>query len=239
MFMRAVILAGGKGTRLKPYTTVFPKPLMPVGDMPILEIILRQLAANRICDITIAVGHLAELIQAFFNNGSNFGVNIDYSMENKPLGTAGPLSLIDNLDSDFLVMNGDVLSTIRYADIIKQHKASKATCTIAVRKRNVKIDFGVLELDDTSTVRRYIEKPTYNYTVSMGIYVFSPTVMQFIKKREYLDFPDLVQLLLEKGEKVYAYQSDDYWLDIGRPDDYQQAVDEFEANRHLFLPDNN
>jgi len=234
--MKAVILAGGKGTRLKPYTTVFPKPLVPVGDMPILEIILRQLAADGICDITMAVGHLAELIQAFFKDGSKFGVNIDYSMEDKPLGTAGPLSLIGNLDSDFLVMNGDVLSTIPYAALIKKHKSEKAICTIAVHKKDVNIDLGVLELDETSVVRGYIEKPTYNYTVSMGIYVFSPEVMRFIKKDEYLDFPDLVKLLIKKGEKVYAYQSKDYWLDIGRHDDYQQAVDEFETNRHLFLP---
>lgn len=229
-------MAGGKGTRLRPYTTIFPKPLVPIGDMPILEIILRQLAANGVCDITMAVGHLAELIQAFFNDGSKFGVKIDYSMEDKPLGTAGPLSLIKGLDSDFLVMNGDVLTTLPYAALVEKHKAEKATCTIAVHKRSVKIDLGVLELDKVSTVQRYIEKPTYHYTVSMGIYVFSPSVMHFIEKDKYLDFPDLVKLLLKKGEKVYAYQSEDYWLDIGRHDDYQQAMEEFEANRHLFLP---
>lgn len=233
--MRAVILAGGKGTRLRPYTTIFPKPLVPVGDKPILEIVLHQLKHAGIVDITLAVGHLAELIQAFFNNGERFGLNISYSMEDKPLGTAGPLSLIDGLDSDFIVMNGDLLTTLSYTDLIKKHKEEKAAATIAVHKKDVKIDLGVLECNEQSCVNKYIEKPTYHYNVSMGVYVFSPRVLRYIRQGEYLDFPDLIQILLDKGEKVFGYQSEDYWLDIGRQDDYQQAIEAFESNKHLFF----
>jgi len=235
--MKAVILAGGKGTRLRPYTTVFPKPLVPVGDMPILEIILRQLKNNGIEEIVLAVGHLAELIEAFFGDGRKFGLKITYSREDKPLGTAGPLSLIDGLDSDFIVMNGDLLTTLPYKNLVEKHKAESAMATIAVHKREVKIDLGVLKYDDASNIVEYIEKPTYHYSVSMGVYVFSPTVMQYVKKDKYLDFPDLIQSLLNKKEKVYGYQSEDYWLDIGRADDYQQAVDEFESNKRLFFND--
>lgn len=235
--MRAVILAGGKGARLKPYTTVLPKPLLPIGDVPILEIILRQLRHNGIRDVTVAIGHLAELVQAFFGDGRKFGLNIIYSIEDKPLGTAGPLAAIEGLDSDFIVMNGDLLTTLSYSELIKKHKEEKATTTIAVYKKDVKIDLGVLELDEESNVSKYMEKPTHHYSVSMGVYVFSPRVLQYIERDKYLDFPDLVQILLNKGEKIYGYQNDDYWLDIGRHDDYDKAINLFESNKHLFLDD--
>lgn len=232
--MKAVILAGGKGTRLRPYTTIFPKPLVPVGDKPILEIVLSQLKRAGIIDIVLAVGHLAELIQAFFGDGKKFGLNISYSMEDKPLGTAGPLSLISGLNSNFIVMNGDLLTTLSYTNLINKHKKEKAAATIAVHKKDVKIDLGVLECDGQSCVKKYIEKPTYHYNVSMGIYVFSPEVLEYIPKGKYLDFPELIQILLNNGKKVFGYQSDDYWLDIGRQDDYQQAIETFESNKHLF-----
>ena len=235
--MKAVILAGGKGTRLRPYTTVFPKPLVPVGDVPILEIVLRQLKRYGVTDITLAVGHLAELLQAFFGDGSKFGLNIDYSFEDKPLGTVGPLGLIDGLDEDFLVLNGDLLTTLPFGDLMDTHKREDAAATIAVHRRDVRIDLGVLALDDASSVSEYIEKPTYHYQVSMGVYAFSPRILPLIPKDEYFDFPTLVNLLLQQGQKVYGYQSDHYWLDIGRPDDYQQAIDEFEAHRSEFLPE--
>ena len=233
--MKAIILAGGKGVRLKPYTTVFPKPLMPVGGMPILEIILRQLKNNNIDDITIAVGHLAELIEAFFGNGEKFGVKIQYSMEDEPLGTAGPLSLIDGLDDDFIVMNGDLLTTLSYSELVKKHKEENAAATIAVHKKDVKIDLGVMELCEKSNVMKYVEKPCYNYSVSMGIYVFSPKVLQYIEWNKFLDFPDLIQILLGKGEKVYGHLNDGCWLDIGCHDDYERAIEIFEPKRDLFL----
>jgi NDP-sugar pyrophosphorylase family protein len=235
--MKAVILAGGKGTRLRPYTTVFPKPLVPLGNMPILEIVLRQLKQHKICDIVIAAGHLAELIQAFFGNGEKLGLNITYSIEDKPLGTAGPLSLIGGLDSDFIVMNGDLLTTLSYSKLVKKHKEQKAIATIGVHTKEVQIDLGVLELNKENSIINYIEKPCYHYMVSMGVYVFSPRILQYIEPGKYLDFPDLIHHVLKKGERVFGYYSDAQWLDIGRHDDYQEAIDTFESNKKLFLGD--
>ncbi len=227
--MKAVILAGGKGTRLRPYTTAFPKPLMPVGDKPILEIILRQLKSHGINEVIMAVGHLAELIMTFFGDGSKFGVKIKYSREDEPLGTAGPLSLIkDELTETFLVMNGDILTTLNYSDLIEYHKKSNATATIALNKREVYIDFGVVELDKNSNIVDYIEKPTLHYLVSMGIYVFEPEVLKYIPNNKKFDFPDLVKELISKGEKVKGYVYDGYWLDIGRPEDYEKACNEID-----------
>jgi len=227
--MKAVILAGGKGTRLRPYTTAFPKPLMPVGDKPILEIIVRQLKLHGIDEIIMAVGHLAELIMTFFGDGSKFGLKIKYSREDKPLGTAGPLSLLkDELTETFLVMNGDILTTLNYSDLIEYHKKNKAIATIALNKRDVYIDFGVVELDEDSNIADYIEKPTLHYLVSMGIYVFEPKVLKYIPNNKKFDFPDLVKRLISAGEKVKGYIYDGYWLDIGRPEDYERACNEID-----------
>jgi NDP-sugar pyrophosphorylase family protein len=173
--MKAVILAGGKGTRLKPYTTVFPKPLMPIGDKPILEIVVRQLKSHGFEELIMAVGHLAELIMTFFNNGSKYGVKIKYTREDKPLGTAGPLALMKGeLNESFLMINGDVLTTLNYSDLIDYHKKNGAIATIALNKRTVKIDFGVPEVDKANNIVGYTEKPGIEYLVSMGVYVFDP-----------------------------------------------------------------
>ena len=233
--MRAIILAGGKGKRLVPYTTVFPKPLMPIGNMPILEVVLKQLKKNGFTNITLAVGHLAQLIQAFFNNGSKLGLNITYSTENTPLGTAGPLALIDNLDETFLVMNGDILSDINHSELMDYHKRNKGIATIATYNRDIKIDLGVIETDRANNVCAYIEKPTLKYRVSMGIYVFEPNILNYIDKNQYLDFPDLVKHLMADGKIVRTYPFDGYWLDIGRPDDYERAIEEFQNKQSLFL----
>ncbi len=236
--MKAVILAGGKGTRLAPYTVVFPKPLMPLGDTPILEVVIRQLKRSGITDLTLAVGHLAELLVAYFNNGSKLGVTIGYSKEETPLGTAGPLANIPGLDADFLVMNGDILTTLNYQEFAEYHAKNGAAATIAMHRRDVKIDLGVLEIDETScAITGYIEKPTYHYMVSMGIYMFSPHVLEYIPKGERLDFPDLVLKLIAAGEKVCGYPYHGYWLDIGRADDYTQAQAEFDRLKGLFLPE--
>lgn len=222
--MKAVILAGGKGTRLKPYTTVFPKPLMPIGDKPILEIVVRQLKSHGFDEIIMAVGHLAELIMTFFDDGSKFGVEIDYSRENKPLGTAGGLGLIKNeLNKTFLMLNGDVLTTLDYSDLVNYHKRNGAIATIALNKRDVYIDFGVVEIDDNNSIVGYTEKPKIGYLVSMGVYVFDPKVLEYIRENEYLDFPDLIKKLVSNGKTVKGYVYDGYWLDIGRPDDYEKA----------------
>ena len=227
--MKAVILAGGKGTRLKPYTTVFPKPLMPLGDKPILEIVVRQLKSHGFDEAIITVGHLAELIMTFFGDGSKVGVKIKYSIEDKPLGTAGGLGLIKKaLNETFLMMNGDVLTTLDFSHLVNYHKRNGAIATIALKKREVKIDFGVVEIDDGNSIVGYTEKPRIDYLVSMGVYVFDPSVLEYIRPNEYLDFPDLIKKLISNGETVKGYTYDGYWLDIGRPDDYERANMEIE-----------
>lgn len=225
--MQAVILAGGKGTRLKPYTTVFPKPLMPINDKPILEIVVKQLKLCGCEEIIMAVGHLSELIMAFFGNGDKFDVKIKYSKEDMPLGTVGGLGLIkDELDETFLMMNGDVLTTLNFSDLISFHKKNGAIATIALNKRDVKIDFGVVEIDGDRNILKYIEKPKIDYLVSMGVYVFDSKVLNYVNKNEYLDFPDLIKKLIVQGEPVKGYIYDGYWLDIGRPEDYERANNE-------------
>ena len=234
--MKAVILAGGKGRRLAPYTTILPKPLMPIGDVPILEVVVRQLKHAGFDEITMAVGHLAELLMAYFGDGKKWGVQIRYSREEQPLGTAGPLSLVEGLDEPFLVMNGDLLTTLDYRAMWEYHNGNGAIATLATFQRDVKIDLGVIETDDQNWVQRYIEKPTYHYTVSTGIYVFEPAVLEYIPQRERMDLPDLVLKLLAAGERVAAYPLKGLWLDIGRPDDYERAMAEFELHRAEFMP---
>ncbi len=233
--MKAVILAGGKGTRLAPYTKILPKPLLPIGDMPILEVLLRQMKRSGVGEVILTVGHMAQLLQLFFQNGERLGLKIRYSFEDQPLGTAGPLSLVDGLDDTFLVANGDILTTLDFADLVSVHRRSGAMATIAMHSRTVKIDLGVIQLDDADQITDYIEKPSYHYHVSMGIYVFEPRVLTYISLKQYLDFPDLVLRLIEAGEKVKGYRYDGYWQDLGRPDDYEQAVQEFEALRPQIL----
>jgi NDP-mannose synthase len=235
--MKAVVLAGGKGARLAPFTTVLPKPLMPIGEMPILEVILRQLKCAGITDVVLTVGHLSELLKTFFQDGSRFGIQVSYSFEDKPLGTAGPLSLVCGLNETFFVTNGDVLTSLRFQDLIAFHKKEQAVATIAVHQRKVKIDLGVIQWDGGPCIKDYIEKPTYDYCVSMGMYVFEPKVLSYIPHNQYLDFPDLVLKLLAAGEKVVGYKFDGYWQDLGRPDDYQIATLDFERLRDRFLPE--
>jgi NDP-mannose synthase len=232
--IQALILAGGKGTRLKPFTNAIPKPLMPVGDLPILEIVLRQLRRQGVTRITLAVNHLARLIEAFFGDGSRLGLDIAYSLEETPLGTAGPIRLIVALHDDFLVMNGDLLTTIDCSDLFERHKATGAVATVATFKKEVKIDLGILQIDGGRFVD-YIEKPTYHFTVSMGIYAMNRRVVDYIPQGEKFDMPDLILALHRAGEKVFCYSGDYDWLDIGRLDDYEQAVMIFEANRNAYL----
>jgi NDP-sugar pyrophosphorylase family protein len=227
--MRVVILAGGRGTRLLPYTTVLPKPLMPVGDRPILEVIIRQLKYHGFSRVTMAVGYLAELIEAYLRDGKKYGIKIDYSKEDEPLGTIGSLGLIDGLDKTFLVMNGDLLTNLDYGKLVEFHKKNQGVATIATYNKEVKIDLGILEMDGAFRLKQYTEKPTLKYHVSMGIYVFEPEILSFIEPNGYLDFPDLVVTLMKAGRKVIAFPFDGYWLDIGRHDDYIRAQEEFET----------
>ena len=233
--VRVVILAGGKGTRLKPYTVAFPKPLVPVGDMPVLEIVLRQLKSFGFEKITLAVNHLADLLMAFFGDGSKLGLDISYCVEDKPLGTAGAISLVENLTDPFLVMNGDLLTTIDYRQMVQNHIDSDASATIGVFPREVKIDFGVLEVEDNGELASYEEKPEFQFMVSMGVNVFSSSVFPMVEKGEYLDIPDLMMNLKNDGRKVCTYKPDCQWLDIGRPDDYEEAIRIFENDRSLYL----
>jgi NDP-sugar pyrophosphorylase family protein len=235
--MKAVVLAGGKGTRLAPYTKILPKPLMPIDDMPILEIMLRQMKRAGVDEVILTVGYLSELLMAFFQNGERLGLKIEYSFETQPLGTAGPLSLIKGLDETFLVTNGDVLTTLDIRELVKTHQKSGAIATIAAHERRVKIDLGVIQFNGNDEVMGYIEKPTYDFSVSMGIYVFEPEVLAYIPYHEYFDFPNLVLRLLENRERVMGYRYDGYWMDLGRPDDYEQAVQDFATLKPQILGD--
>jgi NDP-mannose synthase len=234
--MKAVVLAGGRGTRLLPYTTVFPKPLMPIGDKPILDVVIRQLRHYGFTEITLAVGHLAELLMAYFGDGERFGVTIRYSREEQPLGTAGPLALVEGLTEPFLVMNGDILTALDYGAMFEAHRRGGQIATLAVFPRSVKSDFGVVEFDAGGALTQYVEKPTHHYWVSMGVYVFDPRVREHIAPNERLDLPDLLQRLRSRGESVRCHVYQDYWLDIGRVEDYQQAAADFERLRDRFLP---
>jgi NDP-sugar pyrophosphorylase family protein len=235
--MKAVVLAGGKGTRLAPYTRIIPKPMMPIGDKAILEIMLHQMQRAGINEIILTVGHLAGLMRAYFQDGTQYGVNICYSFEDHPLGTAGPLGLINGLDDTFLVCNGDVLTTLDIQDLIKFHQQNQGVATIASHQRQVHIDLGVIQTNGDHTIVGYQEKPTIDYLVSMGIYIFEPTVLQYIHKGQYLDFPDLIKILVAEKKKVLAYPFEGYWEDLGRADDYEQANIDFEQMRSQFLPE--
>jgi NDP-mannose synthase len=234
--MRTVILAGGKGTRLAPYTTIFPKPLVPIGDRPILEIIIRQLTKKGFGDILLSVGHLGELIEAYFQNGHRNipGLNLTYFREEQPLGTAGSLAMIPGLNETFLAMNGDILTTLNYRALVEHHCSHRAALTIAMHQKDISIDLGVLETNECGDLVSYREKPLYSFDVSMGVYVYEPHVLRYIPKGQYLDFPDLVRLLLDMGEKVSGFQSQDYWLDIGRREDYELAQREYQSRAAEF-----
>ena len=241
MGKKAVILAGGKGSRLAPYTTVLPKPLLPVGDRAILDVVVRQLKGYGFTDLTFAVGYLAHLIQAVFGDGSKHDVSIEYHEESIPLGTAGALATIDGLDDTFLAMNGDVLTAIDYARLYRIHREAGNAMTIATHRRVVQTDYGVIhedgELGETRRVTGYTEKPEIPYTVSMGVYVFEPSVLEYVERDTYLDLPDLVLRLLGENMQVGHFLYDGYWLDIGRHDDYEKAITEYEQLKHTLWPE--
>jgi NDP-mannose synthase len=232
---RAVILAGGKGTRLRPYTVVLPKPLMPIGDYPILEVVIRQLARHGFDHVTIAVNHQAELIKAFFGDGSKWNLRIDYSLEDEPLGTMGPLRLIRDLPDQFLVMNGDVLTDLNFADFYAEHAAANRLFTVSSYQREEKVDYGVLMTDAGGTLRAFQEKPVTGYEVSMGVYMVSRQVLHHIPSDGPFGFDDLMRELLLAQQTVHVRQFKGYWLDIGRADDYLQAIEEFSSMKQRFL----
>jgi NDP-sugar pyrophosphorylase family protein len=233
--LRAIILAGGKGVRLAPLTEVIPKPLVPLGGMPILEIVVRQLKLHGFQRLTLAVGYMADLIRAYFQDGSKWGVDIEYSCEESPLGTAGPLALIKDLNETFLLMNADVLTNVNYNALLNFHRQHGGIATICACERQVQIDLGIIIKDGDVDVKDYAEKPVLRYLVSMGIYIFEPQVLDFIPPGIYLDFPDLVKLFLQANLSVKYFPFNGYWLDIGRHDDYAKAVAEFDTFKADFL----
>ena len=226
--MKAFILAGGVGSRLLPYTTNFPKPLMPIKDKPILEIVIDRLRQAGIRDIILGTGHMAELLQAFFGDGKKFGVKINYSREDEPLGTAGPLNLVrGQFNETFLVMNGDILTDLDFQDFIAYHQQQQSVATVAMSQRTVDIDFGVVEFDDDNLFQKWSEKPVIEYMVSMGVYLFNPEIFEVLPAEGFFNLPDLIVKLAEKDKKVKGYRHPGYWLDIGRPSDYSKACEDY------------
>jgi NDP-sugar pyrophosphorylase family protein len=233
--MHCVILAGGVGTRLKPYTTVIPKPLMPIGEYSILEIILRQLKYAGVTRITLSVGYLAELIMAYCGNGKKFGIEIEYIKEDKPLGTGGVIGLMENIQEQFILMNGDLLTSIDFKDLYSYHTKRKCFATVAIFEREIKTEFGVVTIDKDGYLSKYDEKPVIKQLVSTGIYALSPEVKNFISANQRIDMPELLKLLLDAGQKVDTYEFQGDWLDIGRHADYDMAVAEFNNKKEFFL----
>lgn len=227
--MRAIILAGGKGTRLQPYTTLIPKPLVPIGGKySIMEVIIKQLTRAGFTHITVAVNHLANLIMAYFGDGSKWGIQLDYSFEDKPMGTIGPLGLIKNLPENFLVMNGDVLCNLDYKHFFDNHVAQNVEVSVSSYKRIVNIDFGTLQYDESGNLLTFAEKPSYEFDVSMGVYCLNRIVVDRLKSGQAFGFDDLMLESIKNERKVHIYPFSGYWLDIGRPEDYQTVNEQFD-----------
>lgn len=237
MCKRAVVLAGGLGTRLRPYTVVLPKPLMPIGKYPILEVVVRQLISCGFNHITLAVNHQAEIIKAFFGNGEKWNTLIDYSLEDQPLGTMAPLKLIKDLPDNFLVMNGDILTDLNYESFYDDHVKEKNLFTISSKNREHKIEYGVLEADENGRLTGFREKPSVRYTVSMGVYMMNREALNFVPLNQPYGFDTLMLDLIVANRPARIKNFNGYWLDIGRPDDYIVAIDEFDTMESRFLRD--
>lgn len=232
---QVVILAGGQGSRLRPYTTILPKPLLPVGEIPILEILVRQLKHYGFKNILISTGYLAELIEAYFGDGRRWGVRIRYARESKPLGTAGALKLTKQTEEDFLVLNGDILTDMNFSSFFKWHKQQKALASIAIKERKIKNDFGVIEVGPHHELKAYHEKPEHVSFVSMGINAFNVKAKGFIKKDECIGIPDLMLRLKSASQRISCYQVKGQWLDLGRSEDLERAQEIFEQNKKKFF----
>jgi NDP-sugar pyrophosphorylase family protein len=233
--MKAVIMTGGKGTRMAPYTKVLPKGLLPIGEQPILEIIVKQLAYHGFRSITMSCGYLAPLIQTYFGDGSAWNVSINYEVEDKPLGTVGPLKRLKDLNSPFLVINCDVLTTLDFKRFWKFHHSGNSLLTIASQKKEIPIDLGVLDTKEDRVIN-FLEKPTRSARVSMGIYVMDPQIISYIPEKQFFDIPELVHTLLADNKEIRHFENDSFWIDIGRPTEYRQANDDFEMMKKELLP---
>lgn len=237
--MHAVILAGGKGTRLRPYTTCVPKPLVPIGDQySILEIVLHQLYAHKFESVTLAVGHMGHLIRAFVGDGSRYGLKVDYTDEAMPLGTIGPvLNVLEQLPEHFLIMNGDVLTNLNYGEFLKRHMKSQAPVSVATYRREIKSEFGVLDVDDSGrSIVAFREKPSIHFQVSMGVYAMSKATLYDYTAGQVLGFDTLMLNLLEKKQYPASDLFSGYWLDIGQPEDYDMANQQWAEMQTILLP---
>jgi NDP-sugar pyrophosphorylase family protein len=233
--VHAAILAGGEGTRLRPLTTVFPKPLVPLADKPIIEILLRRLASHGFRHVTLCTGYLAELVMAVCGDGSQLGLSISYAREPGRLGTAGPLASLDSLSDPFFVMNGDLLTTLDFDLMLQHHVRTGAEATIAIKSRKVDIDFGVIETTSDGLFAQYREKPSFEFDVSMGAYVLNRSVLRHIPRGSRIDMPDLISEVARSGGVVSCYRTDCYWLDIGRMEDYSLAQQQYASDPERFL----
>jgi NDP-sugar pyrophosphorylase family protein len=233
--MRAVILAGGLGTRLRPYTTILPKPLVPVGERPILEHILRRLYACGVREVDLCVGPLGELIQVYFTQADALPADLElrWHWEEEPLGTAGALRIVPGLNGTFIAMNGDILTTLDYRELLAFHKRAGAALTVATHARRVDVDLGVIDTDGDRIIG-FREKPKLDYEVSMGIYVYDERALAHLPAQGPCQFPDLIQQLLAEGETVSAFRSDAEWFDIGTVPEHQRAVEAFERDPKVF-----
>ncbi len=234
----AIMLAGGLGSRLAPLTAIIPKPLVPIDRESIAEILLRQLAYYGIERVIVSIGYLGHLIQAVLGDGSRYGLELQYQREETPLGTVGPLWLVaDRLPDNFLVLNGDVLSDIDFGALLRAHEATEHTLTVATYPRQVNVDLGVLQTDAAGVVSAFVEKPRYDFLVSMGVYAMNRRVLQYFEPDQPFGFDQLVLAMLAAGDPVGTFDwSRGRWLDIGRPSDYATAQQEFQAERKIYLP---
>jgi NDP-sugar pyrophosphorylase family protein len=229
-------MAGGRGSRLAPLTTVLPKPLMPLGDRPILDVLIRQLMAAGVARITISVAQVSALIESWVNHQPSYAVPIDFVYESDPLGTAGALGTIDRPEDVFLALNGDVLTTVDFNALCDRTRGCEAITTMAVHERTIDIEYGVVHAHEDGTVARLEEKPSIRYTVSMGVYAMRPEICDLIEPGERIDFPDLLGRALDAGSVVQTLRHDGYWRDIGNRDDYEAAINDFETDASRFLP---
>ena len=228
---QAVIMAGGKGTRLQPYTYVLPKPLVPLGERPILEFILRKLAAAGFTQVTIVAGYKAEILMAVIGDGERFGLAIKYFVEETPLGTMGALSLLDNLADNFLVMNGDICTDLDFARLYQAHSIGMPALTVASYPRKERLELGILDLNDEHTrIVGFREKPVLEMWVSMGVYALNRRAVSHIPRNTFFGFDTLMHTLLNKGEAIGSYPFAGRWHDIGRPDDYAEVQELFAAH---------
>lgn len=234
--LKAVIQAGGKGTRLRPYTTVLPKPLMPLDGAPVIEMLLKWLRRNGIDQFYITIGYLGHLIKSVIGDGSQWDMNIEYSQEPEPLGTVGPLCLLgrERLNETFLMLNGDLLTDLDLREFIKFHKSQGGMVTIAATRKNVQIDLGVLECSG-SRLTTFREKPNQSYLVSMGIYCIEPEVLDIIPRNVPYGFDNLMHTMLDRGLSVAIYEHEGLWMDIGRIDDYIKAQELVDDDQKAFL----